>query len=66
MPPVPTANELENVTMKAWISDASGIKEETNLEDANVHALAEGAKWWVKKRYFLNITPQILPSFQLE
>ena len=36
--------------MKAWISDTSGIKEETELADANVHVQAEGAKWWIKLR----------------
>ena len=50
MPPVPAANELENATMKPWIADTSGIKEETELEDANVHVQAEGAKWWIKLR----------------
>ena len=50
MPPVPAANELENATMKAWISDTSGIREESDLEDANVHVPAEGAKWWIKLR----------------
>jgi hypothetical protein len=43
MPPVPSENELENATMKAWISDTSGIKEETELEDANAHVQAEEA-----------------------
>ena len=44
---VPAANELENATMKAWISYTSGTREESDLEDANVHVPAEGAKWWV-------------------
>ena len=45
MPPVPAANELENATMKAWISDTHGISEEPGIEDANVHVPAEGAKF---------------------